>query len=119
MFIKINSLLSSSMNIFIEFIKAEAKAKAKENRTLALTSAYSDDYLIETTELITTGSHFLTHADWGCLDGEHVGRIIVDVESKEEARAIVPPAYRSQARIVQLNKFTLEEIDEILRHHEE
>jgi hypothetical protein len=69
--------------------------------------------------LLTTGSHFLTHADWGCLDGEHVGRIVVDVESKEEARAIVPPAYRSQARIVQLNKFTLEEIDEILRHHEE
>ena len=68
--------------------------------------------------LLTTGSHFLTHADWGCQDGDHTGRIIVEVESKEEAQAILPPVYRSQARIVKLNKFTLEEIDEILRHHQ-
>lgn len=67
--------------------------------------------------LLTTGSHFLTHADWGCEDGEHKGWITVEVESKEEARAILPPAYRSQAKIVKLNKFILEEIDEILSHH--
>jgi hypothetical protein len=43
----------------------------------------------------------------------------VEVDSKEEARSILPPAYRSQAKIVELSKFTLEEIDEILRHHED
>ncbi len=69
--------------------------------------------------LLTTGSHFLTHADYGCLDGEHKAWIIVEVESREEARSILPAAYRSQAKIVELNKFTLEEIDEILRHHED
>lgn len=69
--------------------------------------------------LLRTGSHFLTHADWGCLDGEHKGWVIVEVESKQEVRSILPPAYRSQAKIVELNKFTLEEIDEILRHHED
>jgi hypothetical protein len=69
--------------------------------------------------LLKTGSHFLTHADWGCLDGEHKGWVIVEVESKQEVRSILPPAYRSQAKIVELNKFTLEEIDEILRHHED
>ncbi len=69
--------------------------------------------------LLTTGSHFLTHADYGCLDGEHKAWIIVEVESREEARSIVPAAYRSQAKIVELNKFTLEEIDELLRHHED
>ncbi len=69
--------------------------------------------------LLTTGSHFLTHADYGCLDGEHKAWIIVEVESREEARSILPAAYRSQAKIVELNKFTLEEIDELLRHHED
>lgn len=68
--------------------------------------------------LLSTGSHFLTHADWGCQDGEHVGWITVDVDSKEEARAILPPAYRSLARIVKLNKFTLEELDEIIKYHQ-
>ncbi len=67
--------------------------------------------------LLQTGSHYLTNAEWGCFDGEHKGWLIVDVGSKEEARGILPPAYRSQAKIVQLNKFSLEEIEEILRHH--
>lgn len=69
--------------------------------------------------LLTTGSHYLTHADFGCLDGEHKAWIIVEVESKDEARAILPPVYRTQAKIVSLNKFSVEEIDELLLHHED
>lgn len=68
--------------------------------------------------LLTTGSHFLTHADFGCLDGEHKAWIIVEGESKEDVRSVLPPAYRSQAKIVKLNKFTLEEIEEIVRQHD-
>lgn len=66
---------------------------------------------------LNTGSHFLTHADWGCLDGVHKAWIIAEVDNKEEARRILPPAFRSQAQIVGLNKFAMEEIDKILRHH--
>ncbi len=69
--------------------------------------------------LLSTGSHFLTHAEWGCLDGEHKAWLIMELESKQEARSILPPAYRSQAKIVKLNKFTMEEIEGILRHHED
>jgi hypothetical protein len=67
--------------------------------------------------LLTTGSHYLTNADFGCSDGEHKGWIIAESESKEEARGILPPAYRSQAKIVKLNKFSIGELDEILRQH--
>ena len=66
---------------------------------------------------LKTGSHFVTHTDWGCMDGEHKAWLIVEVDSKEEARQVLPPAFRPQARIVGLNKFTLEQIDEILAHH--
>lgn len=65
-----------------------------------------------------TGSHFLTNADWGCLDGEHKAWFILEAESKDEARFVLPPAYRPEAKIVRLNKFTMEEIDEMLRHHQ-
>ena len=65
-----------------------------------------------------TGSHFLTNADWGCRDGEHKGWMTVEVNSKEEARRILPPAYRAQAKIVQLNKFVMAEIEELRRHHQ-
>jgi hypothetical protein len=67
--------------------------------------------------LLSTGSHFLTHADFGCHDGVHKAWIIVDVDSKEEARAILPSVYQAQSTIVQLNKFTIKEIDKILSHH--
>ena len=66
---------------------------------------------------LETGSHFLTRADWGCKDGVHKAWIIVDMDSKDEARAVVPPAFRAQARVTQLTFFTMEEIDEILRQH--
>jgi hypothetical protein len=67
---------------------------------------------------LKSGSHFLTHADWGCSDGEHKAWMIVDIESEEEARYILPPVYRSQAKIVRLNYFTIEEIDEFLSDHD-
>jgi hypothetical protein len=66
---------------------------------------------------LKTGSHFLTNADWGCKDGVHKAWITVDVDNKDEARGILPAAYRSQATVVQLNKFTLAEIDDIIKHH--
>ena len=67
---------------------------------------------------LTTGSHFLTNADWGCLDGDHKAWIMADLDTREEARNILPPAYRAQAKIIQLNKFELPEIQEMLEHHQ-
>jgi hypothetical protein len=67
---------------------------------------------------LKTGSHFLTHADWGCKDGEHKAWIVADVDSCEEARSIVPAAMRSQAKVVQLSYFTLREVDAILSDHQ-
>jgi len=67
---------------------------------------------------LKTGSHFVTHADWGCMDGEHKAWIIADVDSKAEARSILPPSLRPQAKIVQLNYFTLEGVEAILGQHQ-
>ena len=66
---------------------------------------------------LATGSHFLTQADWGCMDGVHSAWILVEVENKEEALLIVPPVFRPDARIVRLNKFTMDQIERTLRRH--
>jgi hypothetical protein len=63
---------------------------------------------------LRSGSHFLTNADWGCMDGDHRAWVIVDVASKDEARAIVPPALRAKAKIVGLNAFSIEQIESVL-----
>jgi len=66
---------------------------------------------------LKTGSHYLTHTDWGCMDGDHRAWLIVEVDTREDALRILPPAFRPHARIVGLNKFDMEQIDAILAHH--
>ena len=66
---------------------------------------------------LTTGSHLLAQADWGCMDGNHSAWLIVDVESKEEALRIVPPVLRNQTRIIGLNRFSVEQINELIKQH--
>lgn len=66
---------------------------------------------------LDTGSHYLANADWGCEDGVHLSWMIVDVDTKEDARRILPPAFRAQAKIVQLTKFTMEKVDHALARH--
>ena len=59
------------------------------------------------------------HADFGCLDGVHTAWIFVEAANAEEAKAVVPPAFRSRARAVALNKWSLEQIDELVRQHQQ
>ena len=60
------------------------------------------------------GSHFMTKAEWGCKDGVHSGWVIIEVPTREDAAAMVPPEFRSQCRVVQLNTFSREEIQSLI-----
>ncbi len=64
-----------------------------------------------------TGSHFMTNADWGCGDGEHKAWLIVDLDSKEQAKTILPPLFRENAKIIELQQFNAEEADETIQQH--
>ncbi|MDX1382195.1 MAG: hypothetical protein R3190_01060 [Thermoanaerobaculia bacterium] len=66
---------------------------------------------------LSTGSHYLTHADWGCRDGVHKAWMIVEAESREEARWVVPAPMRESATVVRLGRFGPQEIESILRDH--
>jgi hypothetical protein len=66
---------------------------------------------------LRSGSHFLTNADWGCMDGDHRAWVIVEVANKDEARAIVPPALRPKAKVIRLNSFSIEQIEAVLASH--
>ncbi|HKS07782.1 MAG TPA: hypothetical protein VJR92_15875 [Gemmatimonadaceae bacterium] len=66
---------------------------------------------------LRTGSHFLTHADWGCKDGEHKAWFIAELDSKDEARNIVPSPYRHDAKVVQLTVFSLKDMEGLRKTH--
>ncbi|HEX2919669.1 MAG TPA: hypothetical protein VHO50_00745 [Bacteroidales bacterium] len=65
----------------------------------------------------STGNHFLVNADWGCGDGVHKAWFMLDVESKEEALRIVPPASRKDATVILLEKFNMKQVEEMLAEH--
>jgi hypothetical protein len=66
--------------------------------------------------ILRAGAHYLTNTDWGCEDGVHTAWIIVEAESHQEARLMVPPVLRNRALLVALNKFSP---DQIRAFHEE
>jgi len=54
---------------------------------------------------VTSGSHLLANAYWGCKDGVHKAWFIGDFENKEEALQTVPAYLKRNAIITELVKF--------------
>jgi hypothetical protein len=65
------------------------------------------------------GSHFVTQANWGCKAGIHSGWLIAELPSRNEAMLMVPPEFRDEARIVELNQFTPQDIAALISKLEE
>jgi len=48
---------------------------------------------------------YLHFFDWGCHFGDHTGWAIIETDSLEHARQVVPWSIRDKARIVRVEKF--------------
>jgi len=59
--------------------------------------------------ILSTGSHFLANAEWGCEDHVHCCWITVDLDNKDEARSILPPIYRNEAKITEIKQYKLDD----------
>ncbi len=66
-----------------------------------------------------TGSHFMTHADWGCKDDVHKAIMIVELDSKEDGMRLLPPEFRKSASIVELEKLDPGKMDKMAKTHGE
>ncbi len=98
-------------------LKVTSEEKQEMSRFL-IEYSYSSEYEAcsrAANTLLSTGSHYITHADWGCRDGVYKAWLIAEVDSKDDAMRIVPPAFRSDTKVIQLNKFTLQEIQNLVQ----
>lgn len=66
---------------------------------------------------LESGSHFLVNAEWGCMDDVHKSWFIMEADNRTEALMVVPVQLRAHARAIQLCRFSMAQIDDILRHH--
>ena len=56
---------------------------------------------------------YITHFDWGCMDGVHTGWAIIEAENAKEAMLAVPTAQRHRASVVRLTKFSPAQIEKM------
>lgn len=66
---------------------------------------------------LSTGSHFMTNADWGCSDDVHKAWFVVEAQSKEEASAILPPLLRRDATIIALQRYGPQDLEQSADQH--
>jgi len=43
--------------------------------------------------------------DWGCASGVHTGWAILEADNEAQARLVVPPPVRAQARVVKVSEW--------------
>ena len=58
-----------------------------------------------------TGSHYLTHAEFGCEDGIHNAWLFVDADSHDEARLVAPPQYRALTKTTRVKRYAMTGVD--------
>jgi hypothetical protein len=68
--------------------------------------------LLAIQSFLASRSHYVSSVEWGCLEGERKAWLIIKTENKETALRILPAAYRQNAKITEIHKLTLKEIDQ-------
>jgi len=58
-----------------------------------------------------SGSHYLTHADFGCEDGIHNAWLVVEADDRAEAHLVAPPAYAKNTRVTKVKQYAMTEPD--------
>ncbi len=59
---------------------------------------------------------YITHFDWGCMDGDHTGWVVLEAENAKQALMVVPTSQRHTARAVKLAKFSPADVEKM--HHQ-
>jgi len=61
-------------------------------------------------ELVEEDPQLLDKYEFGCMAGEHTGYATVEAASEADAEKLVPEFLRGKAKIVELTKFTPEQV---------
>jgi hypothetical protein len=61
---------------------------------------------------LSSRTHYVTSAEWGCLEGENKAWLIIKTMHSADALRIIPAAYRQHAKITRLHKFNGKEIEQ-------
>jgi len=61
-------------------------------------------------DVLERGPEVLDRFEWGCAKGEHTGWALVEAGSESEVRGMIPESVLDKTRIVEVSKFTPDQI---------
>lgn len=106
-----NNLYGERVLSNIERLLVNNYLEAVVDRFLVISPHTQEDCKKAIAEVLAAG--YITHFEWGCMDGEHTGWAILEAENAKQAQMAVPPAQRHSARVIRLTKFSLAEIEKM------
>jgi hypothetical protein len=68
-------------------------------------------------ELKAKGNDILTNTYWGCGTGNHTAYIIVQADNEAAALNMLPSSVKDNAKIVQVEKYTVDQIEAMHKEH--
>ena len=81
------------------------------DRFLVVSPHTDEDCMNALKQVLAAG--YLTRFEWGCMDGDHTGWIILEAENAKEALMVVPTGQRRNAKAIKLVKFSVEEVQQM------
>lgn len=73
----------------------------------------NDQCMRELDEMAESGRDLLNKTYWGCMAGSHTGWAMVEAGSESDVWNMVPAAIRDEVNIVEISKFTPDQIREM------
>lgn len=80
------------------------------SRYLIQSSHTAEECLKALDEILAKGTETLNRFEWGCAAGDHTGYAIVNAENEAKALNMLPASAKVAARILQVARFTPEQI---------
>jgi hypothetical protein len=79
--------------------------------TYLIESSHSKEECLQALDdVLARGPGFLSKFDWGCMTVDHTGWAVVEAPNDTAARSMVPAVVRGKARVVEVTKFTPDQI---------
>jgi hypothetical protein len=90
-------------------VLSSARAIASERYLIEATHTPADCLAVLDT-MAEQDKKLLAKTDWGCMSGDHTGYVVVEADSEQAARALLPEKMRASAKVIKVSKFTPKEI---------
>jgi hypothetical protein len=82
-----------------------------KNSRFMVIAPHTAEECLQALDEVNSKPGLLAKFDWGCKHGDHTGYAMLEGENEEAVRNMLPALGQKNAKIIQVDKFTAQEIE--------